>query len=163
MTLDAVEFLRRFFLHVLPKGFVRIRHYGLLSNRFRNRLLPLAHTSCSPPRVASNFPCHRCCRTANSGTVLAAVKPCVSSSASPPHNSICGEPSIPHDRLRQSASTGLAPCTSSHAVCAEACRASLQVNHVYRHPRTARSHMHRSCNCSPPAISIDDDGRAQKH
>ena len=43
MTLDAVEFLRRFFLHVLPRGFVRIRHYGLLSNRFRNRLLPLAH------------------------------------------------------------------------------------------------------------------------
>ena len=29
MTLDAVEFLRRFLLHVLPKGFVRIRHYGL--------------------------------------------------------------------------------------------------------------------------------------
>jgi hypothetical protein len=43
MTLDALEFLRRFFLHVLPKGFVRIRRYGLLSNRFRNRLLPLAH------------------------------------------------------------------------------------------------------------------------
>ena len=43
MTLDATEFLRRFFLHVLPKGFVRIRHYGLLSNRFR-KLLPLART-----------------------------------------------------------------------------------------------------------------------
>jgi hypothetical protein len=43
MTLDATEFLRRFFLHVLPKGFVRIRRYGLLANRFRNRLLPLAH------------------------------------------------------------------------------------------------------------------------
>jgi hypothetical protein len=44
MTLDAVEFLRRFFLHVLPKGFVRIRRYGLLSNRFRKQLLPLACT-----------------------------------------------------------------------------------------------------------------------
>lgn len=44
MTLDAVEFLRRFFVHVLPKGFVRIRHYGLLSNRFRKHLLPLART-----------------------------------------------------------------------------------------------------------------------
>ena len=42
MTLDATEFPRRFFLHVLPKGFVRIRHYGLLSNRFRKQLLPLA-------------------------------------------------------------------------------------------------------------------------
>jgi hypothetical protein len=28
MTLGAAEFLRRFFLHVLPKGFVRIRHFG---------------------------------------------------------------------------------------------------------------------------------------
>ena len=44
MTLDAQEFLRRFFLHVLPRGFVRIRHYGLLSNRFRKQLLPLART-----------------------------------------------------------------------------------------------------------------------
>ena len=38
MTLGAMEFLRRFFLHVLPKGFVRIRHYGLLSNHFRKQL-----------------------------------------------------------------------------------------------------------------------------
>ncbi len=43
MTLEAEEFLRRFFLHVLPKGFVRIRRYGLLANRFRKQLLPLAH------------------------------------------------------------------------------------------------------------------------
>ena len=35
MTLRASEFLRRFFLHILPKGFVRIRHFGFLSNRFR--------------------------------------------------------------------------------------------------------------------------------
>jgi hypothetical protein len=32
MTLDAVEFLRRFVQHVLPKDFVKIRHYGLLAN-----------------------------------------------------------------------------------------------------------------------------------
>ena len=44
MTLDAVNFLYRFFLHVLPKGFVRIRRYGLLANRFRKQLLPLART-----------------------------------------------------------------------------------------------------------------------
>src|SRR5437667_12669 len=35
MTLVATEFLRRFFLHVLPKGFVRILHFGFLANRFR--------------------------------------------------------------------------------------------------------------------------------
>src|SRR6266852_4328487 len=44
MTLLGTEFLRRFFLHVLPRGFVRIRHFGLLSNRFRSQRLPLART-----------------------------------------------------------------------------------------------------------------------
>ena len=39
MTLDAWEFLRRFLLHILPKGFMRIRHYGLLANRSRRTLL----------------------------------------------------------------------------------------------------------------------------
>src|SRR3954452_776590 len=33
MTLNAIEFIRRFLLHVLPTGFVRIRHYGFLANR----------------------------------------------------------------------------------------------------------------------------------
>ena len=41
MTLAAPEFLRRFFLHVLPKGFVRIRHFGFLANRFRASRLAL--------------------------------------------------------------------------------------------------------------------------
>jgi predicted Zn-ribbon and HTH transcriptional regulator len=41
MTLVATEFLRRFFLHVLPKGFVRIRHFGFLANRFRYSRLAL--------------------------------------------------------------------------------------------------------------------------
>jgi hypothetical protein len=35
MSLDAVEFIRRFLLHVLPSGFVKIRHFGFLSNRNR--------------------------------------------------------------------------------------------------------------------------------
>src|SRR5689334_1881681 len=42
MTLEAVEFLRRFFLHVLPKGFVRIRHFGFLANCFRRERLALS-------------------------------------------------------------------------------------------------------------------------
>lgn len=41
MRLDAVEFIRRFLLHVLPKGFVRIRHYGFLSNRNHKEQLAL--------------------------------------------------------------------------------------------------------------------------
>jgi hypothetical protein len=39
MQLDALELIRRFLLHVLPKGFVRIRHYGLLANRTRKEKL----------------------------------------------------------------------------------------------------------------------------
>jgi hypothetical protein len=39
MTLDAVEFLRRFLLHVLPRGFVHIRYYGFLANRNRHQKL----------------------------------------------------------------------------------------------------------------------------
>ena len=41
----------RFFLHVLPKGFVRIRHYGLLSNRFRKQLLPPGTHLARRPRL----------------------------------------------------------------------------------------------------------------
>lgn len=41
MTLSLDEFLRRFLLHLLPKGFVRIRNFGFLANRRRATLLPL--------------------------------------------------------------------------------------------------------------------------
>ena len=41
MRLALHEFLRRFFLHVLPPGFVRIRHFGFLAHRRRAKLLPL--------------------------------------------------------------------------------------------------------------------------
>jgi hypothetical protein len=41
MTVTAEEFLRRFLLHVLPQGFVRIRFFGFLANRRRKTLLPL--------------------------------------------------------------------------------------------------------------------------
>jgi hypothetical protein len=41
MALDAHEFIRRFLLHVLPQGFQRIRHYGFLGNRHRQRKLAI--------------------------------------------------------------------------------------------------------------------------
>jgi hypothetical protein len=41
MTLPAAEFARRFLQHVLPRGLVRVRHYGLLANRGRERKLAL--------------------------------------------------------------------------------------------------------------------------
>lgn len=39
MSLEAVEFIRRFLLHVLPSGFVKIRHFGWLSNRNRKKAI----------------------------------------------------------------------------------------------------------------------------
>lgn len=44
MTVAHEEFLRRFLLHVLPKGFPRIRYFGFLANRRRGELLPLCRT-----------------------------------------------------------------------------------------------------------------------
>jgi len=41
MPLDAFEFIRRFLLHVLPDGFVKIRHYGFLANRCRRDKIAL--------------------------------------------------------------------------------------------------------------------------
>ena len=42
MTLSAAEFMRRYLLHVIPKGFVRIRFYGMLSNRNKKEMLALS-------------------------------------------------------------------------------------------------------------------------
>jgi Putative transposase len=44
MTLAAEEFIRRFLLHVLPKGLVRIRHYGWMANRCRGGCAELCRT-----------------------------------------------------------------------------------------------------------------------
>ena len=40
-TLEATEFIRRFLLHILPTGFVRIRQFGFLANRARGKKLAL--------------------------------------------------------------------------------------------------------------------------
>ena len=42
MTLDGAEFVRRLSLHVLPPGFTKIRHYGILGNNRRTKLVRLA-------------------------------------------------------------------------------------------------------------------------
>jgi putative transposase/transposase-like zinc-binding protein len=68
MTLLGTEFLRRFFLHVLPKGFVRIRYFGFLANRFRAQCLSLCHQLLAsdrpaPPRASeapANWHCPNC-------------------------------------------------------------------------------------------------------
>ena len=71
MTVSADEFLRRFLLHVLPKGLVRIRHFGFFANRRRETALARcrellgAATSAERPET-TNLPCCPAC----SGTML---------------------------------------------------------------------------------------------
>src|SRR6266404_221356 len=56
LTLSLDEFLRRFLLHVLPKGFVRIRNFGFLANRRRATLLPLCfHLLGSAPQTEQDI------------------------------------------------------------------------------------------------------------
>jgi len=68
--LDEREFVRRFLMHILPKGFMRIRHFGYLSNRTRRRKLAvIRHCLSQPPRSEAKsespvsprcLPCPRC-------------------------------------------------------------------------------------------------------
>ena len=73
MTVTGEEFLRRFLLHTLPRGFVRIRFCGFLANRRRRELLPLCRQlldtatltrSTTPalcePKNSGNWTCPRC-------------------------------------------------------------------------------------------------------
>jgi hypothetical protein len=55
MTLDAVEFIRRFLIHVLPLRFVKIRHFGLLANRNRHEALALCriHLNATAPDISA--------------------------------------------------------------------------------------------------------------
>jgi Putative transposase/Transposase zinc-binding domain len=71
MTISADEFLRRFLLHVLPGGFVRIRHFGFLANRHRTEMITLCRelisesqpTPCETAKqlcTEITWPCPRC-------------------------------------------------------------------------------------------------------
>jgi hypothetical protein len=51
MTLSVDEFLRRFLMHLLPQGFVRIRNFGFLTNRRRATLLPLCFHLCGSAQL----------------------------------------------------------------------------------------------------------------
>jgi hypothetical protein len=71
LTLAADEFLRRFLQHVLPPGFVKVRHYGLLANRYREARLRVcrrlllaivvtAVAGCGEPTAAADSSCPIC-------------------------------------------------------------------------------------------------------
>ena|ERR1017187_4066498 len=90
MKLDAVEFIRRFLLHVLPAGFVKIRHFGLLANRNRRQALTLCrlHLCATAPDPSTllteqqKFALSRSCPQCKCGT-LHVVAHC---SAAEPHS-----------------------------------------------------------------------------
>ena len=78
MTLEGMEFIRRFALHILPKGFVRIRHYGFLSSTAKIKTLPILKAQLPllpinplpPPRAElyNSLICP-CCKTATMKTI----------------------------------------------------------------------------------------------
>jgi len=76
MTLDGAEFLRRFLLHAVPPGFMRIRHFGLLANRARAKNLTtcrrLLATPLSPviPLVTPATPQDACCPACGRGRLI---------------------------------------------------------------------------------------------
>ena len=67
MTLDAVEFLRRFLRHALPRGFVKIRHFGYLANWERKRALRLCSTLLPPLSALEKQPAPLPARTLDQG------------------------------------------------------------------------------------------------
>ncbi|OWW23494.1 IS91 family transposase [Zobellia sp. OII3] len=72
LGLSDAEFIRRFSLHVLPKGFVRIRHYGILSSTKKKTVLPLlmAEMGQPPPKQESPPILHRRCPSCNEGILV---------------------------------------------------------------------------------------------
>ena len=57
MVLEAVEFIRRFLLHILPRKFVKIRYYGLLGNRKRREKIKFIRELLSKERITSDTEC----------------------------------------------------------------------------------------------------------
>lgn len=55
ITMQGVEFIRRFLMHILPKGFVKIRHYGIISNRNKKTKLKLCRILTHSPLYKSKF------------------------------------------------------------------------------------------------------------
>jgi hypothetical protein len=79
MTLSATEFIRRFLLHVLPSGFVKIRHFGFLANRNRSARLSLCRQHLNAPPLTKapvglltddqQRAVERCCPLCQDGTL----------------------------------------------------------------------------------------------
>lgn len=71
MCLTDAEFIRRFALHVLPRGFVRIRHYGILSSYHKRNSLPELQETLGPVHLKKKEPLqHRVCPTCKKGNLI---------------------------------------------------------------------------------------------
>lgn len=55
LTMEGIEFIRRFLMHILPKGFVKIRYYGLLANRNKKTKLELCRKLTLSPIYKPQF------------------------------------------------------------------------------------------------------------
>ena len=77
MTVTSKEFIRRFQLHILPKGFTRIRHYGFLSSSWKKEKLPLLQLQVADKNlmhiqtfVKQEKSVHRICPSCKKGTLI---------------------------------------------------------------------------------------------
>ena len=95
MTLPAEEFMRRFLLHLLPRGFVRIRNFGFLANRRRAALLPLCRqllhafaqaTPIPPPPAPRSTPLWRCPNCGGAMHFIERISTARLLLRAPPHN-----------------------------------------------------------------------------
>src|SRR5215468_7981980 len=94
LSLSVDEFLRRFLLHILPRGFVRIRHFGFLANRRRATTLPLCfqllravHKPNTEPCTSSSEdsrPLYRCPKCGGAMKVIERLTPAEIQLRSPP-------------------------------------------------------------------------------
>ena len=76
MKLDGAEFLRRFLMHAVPRGFMRIRHFGLLANRVRAKNLDICRAllSASPPADCPIIDDTRTCPSCRHGRMVSGAK-----------------------------------------------------------------------------------------
>lgn len=71
VTLTDHEFIRRFAMHILPKGFTRIRHYGILSSSLKKNVIPLLQEQLGRPQLPEKPPLvHRPCPKCKTGQLI---------------------------------------------------------------------------------------------
>jgi putative transposase/transposase-like zinc-binding protein len=71
LRLSDAEFIRRFSLHILPKGFTRIRHYGILGSYYKRTIIPELQKDLGRPELAETVPLlHRRCPACKKGNLV---------------------------------------------------------------------------------------------